>query len=124
MQNSDSKPDKIRFKREIKHNNTFRNFEIYDNIDNISRKDWDLVAVVFTLGQEWQFKGWKWEKPVDVFHNTLGFCLKFTDEPAPGMSGSWKVHMYNVHRMKRNLDGSEQFQFWKLVEQHIERKGL
>lgn len=29
--------------------------------------DRDRVCCVLVTGQQWQFKGWKWEKPVEVF---------------------------------------------------------
>lgn len=29
----------------------------------------DRVCCVFVTGKVWQFKGWKWEKPVDLFSN-------------------------------------------------------
>jgi parafibromin len=49
----------------------FHKFEVYDSVDSFTRDHWGRIAAVFTSGQEWQFKGWKWDKPVDVFHNGL-----------------------------------------------------
>ncbi|KAJ3301501.1 accessory factor associated with RNA polymerase II [Kappamyces sp. JEL0829] len=41
-------------------------FKVVDSIEGIKGK-WDRIVAVFCTGQEWQFKGWKWEKPVDIF---------------------------------------------------------
>ncbi|KAI8928248.1 RNA pol II accessory factor, Cdc73 family-domain-containing protein [Entophlyctis helioformis] len=72
---------------------------VVDNVDTLKPRDWDRVVAVFTNGQEWQFRGWKWAKPVDIFHNTLGFALKFQDEPAQGLIPTWKVDVLNVSAM-------------------------
>ena len=61
---------------------------------------------MFALGQEWQFKGWKWKQPVEIFNSgnshfnyclVCGFSLKFTDEPAKSTIQSWKVDQLNVN---------------------------
>lgn len=44
-------------------------YRIVDSIDRIMKEDWKNVVAVFVSGQQWQFKGWKWEQPVDLFSN-------------------------------------------------------
>jgi parafibromin len=44
-------------------------FLILDSIDTLKPDDWARVVAVFATGQEWQFKRWKWSKPVDIFSN-------------------------------------------------------
>jgi parafibromin len=46
-------------------------FLVLDAVDTLKDRDWDRVVAVFATGQEWQFKGWKWERPVDIFSNGL-----------------------------------------------------
>ena len=51
-------------------------------------EDWENVVAVFVQGESWQFKGWKWESPVELFSHVKGFWLKYEDEnPAcePGL---------------------------------------
>lgn len=46
-------------------------FHIYDAIERLKPDDWDRVVAVFAAGQAWQFRGWKWQEPVDLFHQSL-----------------------------------------------------
>ena len=92
--NGETKPTKVTFKRSTPNGEV--TYEVYDSVETFHRKDWDRVAVVFTSGQEWQFRGWKWEKPVDIFHHVVGICLKYHDEPSPGLVNQWKVQQLNV----------------------------
>ncbi len=55
-----------------------RSYQIIDNPSRLSLEDWNRVAAVFVQGPAWQFKGWKWENPVDVFQN--GICIHFSVE--------------------------------------------
>lgn len=76
----------------------------------------DRIVAVFALGQEWQFKGWKWKQPVEIFNSgkfillilVCGFSLKFTDEPPKSTVQSWKVEQLNVIFNIKNLDQSNQ----------------
>ena len=42
-------------------------YKIVDTIVGFEDKDWDRVVAVFATGQDWQFKGWKWDTPVALF---------------------------------------------------------
>ena len=52
---------------------------VVDNVDSLEKlagkdagnKDavWDRVVCVFTTGQEWQFKAYKWKTPKEIFHH-------------------------------------------------------
>jgi len=44
-----------------------RVYQIVDNPARLSLEEWGRVAAVFVHGPAWQFKGWKWENPVDLF---------------------------------------------------------
>ncbi|KAL2913640.1 Rho GTPase-activating protein [Polyrhizophydium stewartii] len=93
-----------------------KKFLVLDSIETLRPPDWDRVVAVFTNGQEWQFRGWKWDKPVDIFHNVLGFSLKFQDEPPPGQTPSWNVEVLNIHRSRRYLDGPVVYNFWQKID--------
>ncbi|KAH6574343.1 hypothetical protein BASA81_017404 [Batrachochytrium salamandrivorans] len=94
-------------------------FLVLDSVETMKHRDWDRVVAVFAMGQVWQFRGWKWEKPVEIFHNILGFTLKFVDEPPPGLVPQWKVEVLNIHRSKRYLDGTVVYSFWQLIDGFI-----
>ncbi|KAJ3269726.1 hypothetical protein HDV01_001068 [Terramyces sp. JEL0728] len=89
-QKGEKKPMQLTITRDPKKH-AISKFLVIDSIDTMTEKDWGRVVAVFTCGQEWQFKGWKWEKPVDIFSKVLGFSLKFQDEPPSGSLAQWNV---------------------------------
>ncbi len=44
-------------------------YEVLDSTAKLKEQDWERVVAVFALGQQWQFKGWKWSEPVELFHH-------------------------------------------------------
>lgn len=42
-------------------------YRIVDNPAKLSPSDWDRVVAVFVMGPAWQFKGYPWENPVEIF---------------------------------------------------------
>ncbi len=55
------------------------------------------VVAVFTSGQAWQFKGWKYTNPTDLFANARGFYVKYDDEKVPDSVKSWDVKVIIQH---------------------------
>lgn len=66
---------------------------------------------MFTNGSEWQFRGWKWKSPVEIFNNgktknptryfmlvsiVCGFAVKYHDEPVKEAVKGWNVKILNV----------------------------
>ena len=49
-------------------------FEIIDNVRNMRSSDWNRLVVAVVSGAAWQFKGFKWKFPVDVFNRGL-WCM-------------------------------------------------
>ena len=52
-------------------------YQIVDNPLRLDSRDWDRVVAVIALGKSWQFKGWRWDQPVDLFTQCIGFLLIF-----------------------------------------------
>lgn len=71
-------------------------FTVLDSIEELDPKEWDKVVACFASGQEWQFKGWKYTKPVDIFSRIKGFSLKFQDDPSQGLLNQWNVKQLQV----------------------------
>lgn len=42
-------------------------YRVVDNPAKLSPSDWDRVVAVFVMGPAWQFKGYPWETPVEIF---------------------------------------------------------
>ena len=59
----------------------------YDIIDNpatrLKKDEWDRVVAVVCQGESWQFKGWGYSDPVDLFSRTCGFYVGFEGATVP-----------------------------------------
>jgi parafibromin len=62
------KPERVTVERR-KANGQVVPYHVVDSAANFRQNDWDRVVCVFVAGQQWQFKGWKWEKPLELFSN-------------------------------------------------------
>ena len=79
-------------------------FKLIDDIQRLNERPdyWDRVVAVFVSGQTWQFKGWKWTAPVDIFQNCLGIHLMFADSEMNPNIQSWNCKILKV-RMQITL---------------------
>lgn len=68
------KPERVTVERK-KANGQVVPYHIVDSVSQFKQTDWDRVCCVFVAGQLWQFKGWKWEKPVELFSNGKDISL-------------------------------------------------
>ena len=51
-----------------------KKYLVVDNPTRLGLEDWKRVVGVFVQGTTWQFKGWKWESPVEIFQNGSPFA--------------------------------------------------
>lgn len=63
-----AKQPSITFEKQTGQGKTLT-YQIIDNPSRLSIEEWGRVAAVFVHGPAWQFKGWKWENPVELFQN-------------------------------------------------------
>lgn len=52
---------------------------------------WDRVCVVFTTGQEWQFKPYKWQNGRELFKNVLGMYARWNNDEKNPIVRDWNV---------------------------------
>lgn len=57
----------------INANGKKQTYQIIDNPARLSIEEWSRVSAVFVHGPTWQFKGWKWENPVEIFENGISY---------------------------------------------------
>ncbi|MCJ1397328.1 accessory factor associated with RNA polymerase II [Xylographa trunciseda] len=57
---------------------------------------WERVIAVFTTGQTWQFKSYKWSNPGDLFGRVLGVYLGWRGEEVPETVRGWGRGVVNV----------------------------
>jgi len=101
-----------------KKNGQVAHYQVVDSTIRFSPKDWDRVVAVFVFGQTWQFKGWKWETPVDLFSHIPGFFLHLEEEKLPEIVKSWDVKILNISKSKtkKHLSQTAVLEFWDSVE--------
>jgi len=100
-------------------------FEIVDNpttrLQNSA--DWDRVVAVIAQGAEWQFKGWRHARPVDLFGRCFGFYFGIEGAPVPKELLGWNVKVGSFNRDKRGLDSVTYAAFWNGLSEwmHVNR---
>jgi len=93
-------------------------YELMDNpATKLSRHDWDRVVAVIAHGEKWQFKGWKWTEPVEIFSNCFGFYIGMEGAPIPKGLIGWNVKKAFLNRDKRGLDRVAHASFWNSLDE-------
>jgi parafibromin len=54
-----------------------------DTPEQFKPEYWSRVVAVFTTGQMWQFKSYKWQQPTELFRNTVGVYVGWRGEQLP-----------------------------------------
>jgi len=71
-------------------------YRIVDNPARLKDDEWARVVAVFAQGPLWQFKGWKYAKPVEIFQKAIGFHIHFDDEKTDDNISQWNVHVRHL----------------------------
>lgn len=108
-------------------------FILVEGSEQFKPEYWNRVVAVFTTGQTWQFKNYKWSSPNELFKHTLGIFIGWRGEQAPEGVRSWghRVLSTGVDRW-RGGDGADASRFrdkevveqiWKSIEANMRSKG-
>jgi len=101
----------------------------YDIIDNpttrLKKDGWDRVVAVVCQGASWQFKGWRYSDPVDLFSRTFGFFVGL-EAAVPKELKSWNVKIGKISRDRRGMDNVCLAGFWNGLEEFmaVHKQGL
>jgi len=93
-------------------------YEVVDNPGRLKPEDWARVVAVVALGKEWQFKEYKWPKPVEIFSRVAGIFVKWDSDVVPPAVAAWTVTTIDVARNRRHLDAASALKFWNTVDAH------
>lgn len=100
----------------------------YDIIDNpttrLKKDEWNRVVAVVCQGAAWQFKGWRYSDPVDLFSRTFGFYVGLEGSTAPNELRGWNVKIGKVSRDRRGLDNISHASFWNGLDEFMAVKNL
>ncbi|KAL1296846.1 hypothetical protein AAFC00_004469 [Neodothiora populina] len=64
-------------------------FILVESPENFKPDYWNRVVAVFTTGQSWQFKGYKWSHPAELFNRVLGVYVGWRNEGIPDVIRGW-----------------------------------
>ncbi|KAG6021886.1 hypothetical protein E4U19_005385 [Claviceps sp. Clav32 group G5] len=125
-----------RLMRGIDPNRPMR-FILVEGSEQFKPEYWNRVVAVFTTGQTWQFKNYKWSSPNELFKHTLGVYVGWRGDQVPDSIRNWghKVLSTGVDRWRGGSGGggladASRFrdkevveQIWKAVEMNMRNKG-
>ncbi|XP_044728391.1 parafibromin [Chrysoperla carnea] len=94
-------------------------YRVVDNPAKLSPADWDRVVAVFVMGPAWQFKGYPWEQPVEIFSKICAFHLKYDEMKLDANVAKWAVTVIELSRTKRHLDRASIMIFWEQLDKFI-----
>lgn len=98
---------------------------VVDNINRLRPEDWENVVAVFVQGEQWQFKGWQWDTPEQLFSHILGFYVGYDDDKADVAAARWKsVEVLRVGRTNRSRDVQAVNRFWKALLDYCLQKSI
>ncbi|KAG6026719.1 hypothetical protein E4U41_001185 [Claviceps citrina] len=123
-----------RLMRSIDPNRPMR-FILVEGSEQFKPEYWNRVVAVFTTGQTWQFKNYKWSSPNELFKHTLGVYVGWRGDQVPESVRSWghRVLATGVDRWRGGGDdGADASRFrdkevveqiWKAVEMNMRNRG-
>lgn len=94
-------------------------FHVIDSPQLLRPGDWDRVVAVFVQGAAWQFRGWKWEQPLEALRNVCGFFLKFDSEEINATVKNWNVSVITISKSRRHMDNQASESFWASLERYL-----
>ncbi|KAH8681174.1 RNA pol II accessory factor, Cdc73 family-domain-containing protein [Xylariales sp. PMI_506] len=123
-----------RLLKDIEPNRPMR-FVLVESTERFKPEYWSRVVAVFTTGQSWQFKSYKWANPHELFRHVPGVYVGWRQDPPPETVQSWghRVTTVGVERWKdvgpngvdssRWRDREVVDQIWRLIENNMRQKG-
>ena len=131
--------DSLHVNRLIKEVDPMRpmRFILVEGPEKFKPEYWNRVVAVFTTGQGWQFKNYKWGSPNELFRHVPGVYVGWRGEPVPDSVASWGHRVLNVgvDRWKDSLatrggvdtsrwrDREVVESIWKMIEVNMRNKG-
>ena len=98
-------------------------YRIVESATQLEERHWERVVAVFAHGPSWQFKGWKWRSPVEIFSHAQGFHLRYDDNKQVDANvKKWAVEILHVNQQYRHLDIVAVKHFWSVLERFMRLK--
>lgn len=109
-------------------------FILVDSTANFKPDYWQRLVAVFTTGQTWQFKSYKWSSPPELFKHASGIYVGWRGEDIPREVRGWGrgVHSFSVERWdeKGGVNGAGRWRdrevvegIWTAIEEGMKLRG-
>ena len=107
-------------------------FYLVDTPEQFKPDYWSRVVAVFTTGQTWQFKSYKWTQPAELFSHALGIHVGCRNEEVPSTVKGWGRGVLSVAVDKwspnqgtanRWRDREVVEKIWTTIEESMRSKG-
>lgn len=107
-------------------------FILVDSSDQFKPEYWQRVVAVFTTGQAWQFKSYKWTQPAELFSHALGIYVGWRGDEVPASVKSWGRSVVGIELDKwsnaqgtngRWRDREVMESVWSAIEESMRSKG-
>ncbi|CAO1631267.1 unnamed protein product [Parajaminaea phylloscopi] len=83
---------------------------------------WKRVVCVITTGQEWQFRGYRWEEGRELFRHVFGAYARFSNQNKDENIKDWNVLDLQIDPSRRHHDAQLSAFFWRQLETWVQRK--
>jgi len=107
-------------------------FILVEGPEQFKPEYWNRVVAVFTTGQTWQFKNYKWSSPNELFKHVLGVYVGWRGDAPPDNVKDWGHRVVSTavdrwrgdgHDASRFRDKEITEQIWKAIEVAMVHKG-
>lgn len=111
-------------------------FILVEGPEQFKPEYWNRVVAVFTTGQAWQFKNYRWSNPTELFRHVAGVYLGFRGDQPPeavkGFGHRVKTCLIDKYRGDGNMPGADTGRWrdrevveeiWREIEQSMRAKG-
>ncbi|KAJ7189845.1 RNA polymerase II-associated protein [Mycena pura] len=102
-----------------KEHETQARYFVVDSVEALGKfgpDAWDRVVCVMTTGQAWQFRPYKWNEPIQLFHHVKGIYVSWSNDPPNTKIKDWNVTELKIDPMRRHVDKSVVAHFWKILD--------
>lgn len=83
---------------------------------------WNRVVAVFTTGQLWQFKSYKYKEPRELFKHSMGVNVRYSNENLVPIIRDWNITQLQIEPSKRHTDKQLVGHFWRTLEAWMMRR--
>jgi parafibromin len=107
-------------------------FIVVDSTEKFKPDYWNRVVAVFTTGQLWQFRSYKWQAPEELFRHILGVYVGWERDQIPAAVQGWGrgVMTARVSNWSDREGTTNRFKdravvedIWKSIEENMRAKG-